>query len=440
MRKSWQLDRRAMLKGSGVALALPAFESMLSAAPQRSAQTPRRMCCVLFPYGVAMPDDESVDRQWGWFPQGEGKNYRLTNVLSPLKPLMSDVSIFSGLSHPECRQMGGHLTGDTFLTATELKENSFRNSVSLDQYAGRHIGRHTRIGSLVLSSDGGIGPRSTATTLSYTEKGQPIPALADPKLVFKRPFEPGSNNEKQQLKNADSILDLVRDQSHSLRSRLGRADRRKLDEYETSVRQVEQRVERAEKWLSVPLPDVDPDSIALDADPEGAKEYIRAIYDLMFLAFQTDTTRLATYQIGSYGQTVARTFPKALGINKDWHRLAHDARNGKKDGFEQLGRFDQFLTEQFAYFLDRLKQTPDGDGSLLDNTLVLYGSSNSKTHINRNYPLVFAGGRSLGVRHDHYLKFKEEVPMSNLFVSMLQTLGVETDRFADSTGTLNGIA
>jgi len=394
---------------------------------------------MLFPYGVAMPEEESSDRQWGWFPQGEGKDYRLTKVLQPLRPLISDVSILSGLSHPECRQMGGHLTGDTFLTGTELKEGSFRNSVSLDQYAARYVGLQTRLSSLVLSSDGGIGPRSTSTTLSYTDKGQPIPALSDPKLIFKRLFERGNANEKRQLQNADSILDMVRDQSRSLRSKLGKPDQRKLDEYETAVRQVEQRMERAQKWLSVPLPEVDPGTVSLDAGPEGPKEYIRAIYDLMFLAFQTDTTRLATYQLGSFGSTIARRFPTALGINKDWHRLAHDARSGKEEGFEQMGRFDQFLTEQLAYFIGRLKETPEGDGSLLDQTVLLYGSSNSKTHVNRNYPLVLAGGRSLGLKHDHYLKYEEDVPLSNLFVSILQSLGVETDRFADSTGTLNGI-
>lgn len=439
MRKSWQLDRRTVLRGAGVSLALPALEGMVSAAPGEPAARPRRMCCMLFPYGVAMPEEESSDRQWGWFPQGEGKDYRLTKVLQPLRPLISDVSILSGLSHPECRQMGGHLTGDTFLTGTELKEGSFRNSVSLDQYAARYVGLQTRLSSLVLSSDGGIGPRSTSTTLSYTDKGQPIPALSDPKLIFKRLFERGNANEKRQLQNADSILDMVRDQSRSLRSKLGKPDQRKLDEYETAVRQVEQRMERAQKWLSVPLPEVDPGTVSLDADPEGPKEYIRAIYDLMFLAFQTDTTRLATYQLGSFGSTIARRFPTALGINKDWHRLAHDARSGKEEGFEQMGRFDQFLTEQLAYFIGRLKETPEGDGSLLDQTVLLYGSSNSKTHVNRNYPLVLAGGRSLGLKHDHYLKYEEDVPLSNLFVSILQSLGVETDRFADSTGTLNGI-
>ena len=166
-------------------------------------------------------------------------------------------------------------------------------------------------------------------------------------------------------------------------------------------------------------------------------EYLKAIYDLQFLALQTDLTRILTYQIGSYGPSRARTFPAVLGLKPDWHGLAHAA--GKKGGPENIGRFDQFLAENLARFLTRLKETPEGDGSLLDRTLVLYGSSNSRTHQNRNYPLLLAGGRGLGLRHNQFLHFDEKTPMSNLFVTMLQALGVETESFVDSTGSLDGL-
>lgn len=438
MKKSWHLDRRTVLKGAGVTLALPMFESMAAAADE-SAKTPRRMCCVLFPYGVAVPKDDAPERDWGWFPRGAGKDYQLTNVLKPLAPLMDAVSIFGGLSHPNCRAMNGHDTGDTFLTGNNLEHGSYRNTVSLDQFAAEHIGQHTRMPSLTVSSDGGIGPRTRSTTLSYTLKGQPIPSLSDPKLIFERMFgeDNASQSDRRRLQNSASILDLVRDQSRSLRGKLATPDRRKLDEFETSVRDVEQRVERSRRWLSVPLPKVDPGLIALEANPDGPKDYIAAMYDLMFLAFQTDLTRLTTYQIGSYGPTVARSFPGCLGLPANWHGLAHGA--GKKAGAEQLGKFDRFLAENLARFLTRLKETPDGESNMLDRTLVLYGSSNSRTHVNRNYPLLLAGGGGLGLKHNQYLKFDEKTPMSNLFVSMLQSLGVETDRFADSTGTLTGI-
>lgn len=439
MKKSWHLDRRTVLKSAGVALALPWLEGMSWAAPSQATAPPKRMCCILFPYGVALPKEDHPEREWGWFPQGEGKDYQLTKVLKPLEPLMEDVSIFSGLSHPNCRSMNGHDTGDTFLTANSLEPVTYRNTVSLDQYVAEHLGDQTRLASLTLSSDGGVGPRTRATTLSYTSKGQPIPALSDPKLIFQRLFgqDNASKSDQARLENSSSILDSVLDQTRSLRNNLGTPDRRKLDEFETSVREAEQRVERARAWLSTPLPVVDKEEIRLDANPDGPKDYIKAIYDLMFLAFQTDVTRLATYQIGSYGPTIARAFPACVGLPGNWHGLAHGA--GKKGGAEKLGRFDQFLAQNLADFLTRLKETPEGNGCMLDRSLVLYGSSNSRTHQNRNYPLLLAGGRELGLKHNHYLHFNEQTPMSNLFLSMVQAMGIEADGFADSTGTLTGI-
>ena len=442
MKKSDKQGRRTVLKAAAVSMALPWLESVASAAPVKNEKesTPRRMCCILFPYGTAVPKDNHPERNWGWFPTGEGKDYQLTNVLKPLEPLMDDVSIFGGLSHPNCRAMNGHDTGDTWLTANNLAKGSYRNTISLDQLAAQHIGQETRLSSLTISSDGGIGPRTRSTTLSYTAKGQPIPALSEPKRIFQRLFgsDDASQEDQRKLKNSASILDLVREQSRSLRKQLGTPDRRKLDEYETSVRETEKRVERTQRWLSIPLPKVDPESIALEAGPDGPKDYIGAMYDLMFLAFQTDVTRISTYQIGSYGPTIARTFPACIGLPGNWHGLAHGA--GKKGGAEKMGRFDQFLAEHLARFLTRLKEAEEGEGNMLDSTLVLYGSSNSRTHQNRNYPLLLAGGGQLGLKHNHYLKFAESTPMSNLFVSMLQALDVETGRFVDSTGPLAGMS
>ncbi len=438
------INRRTVLKGTGASLALPWLESMAATGGggTGAGELPRRMACVMFPYGVAVPGDKDPARQWGWFPTGEGKDFQLTNVLKPLEPLIDDVSIFSGLSHPRCRSMNGHDTGDTFLTANNLAPGTYKNTVSLDQFVASHIGQKTRLGSLTVSTDGGIGPRTRSTTLSYTAKGQPIPALADPKLIFNRLFgqDDASKNDRARLENSGSILDLVLEDSKSLKRSLGKADQQKLDEFETSVRDVEQRVGRAREWLDVPLPNVDPTTIALESNPDAPADYIGAMFDLMFLAFQTDITRTAAYQVGSYGPTLARTFPACLGLEANWHSLAHKA--GKKGGPEAIGKFDQFLAQNLARFLQRLKDTPEGDSgeSMLDRTLVLYGSSNSKTHVNKNYPLLLAGGRKLGLKHNHYLKFSEQTPMSNVFVSMIQALGIEAESFADSTGPLAGIS
>ncbi|MGY8768053.1 MAG: DUF1552 domain-containing protein [Pirellulales bacterium] len=439
MKKSWHINRRMVLKSAGVALALPWFESMGAAATKQEPETPKRLCSIMFPYGVAVPADNSPDREWGWFPQGQGSDYQLTNVLKPLAPLMEETSIFGGLSHPNCRTMNGHDTGDTFLTGNHLAHVTYRNTVSLDQYAAQTMGQQTRIPSLTLSTDGGVGPRTRSTTLSYTTKGRPIPALSNPKLIFQRLFGQDNANQldRRRMENSASILDLVLEQSRSLRSNLGVPDRRKLDEYETSVRDVEQRVERSKRWLDKPLPKVNSDELQLDANTDGPKEYIRAVYDLMFLSFQTDLTRLATYQIGSYGPTLARTFPACIGLPGNWHGLAHGA--AKKGGAEQMGKFDQFLAENLAYFLTRLKTTEEADGNMLDRTCVLYGSSNSKTHQNKNYPLLLSGGNKLGLNHNHYLKFNDSTPMSNLFVSILNALDVPCDQFADSTGALAGL-
>jgi hypothetical protein len=389
-----------------------------------------------------MPKDGTPERQWGWFPTGEGKDYELTRVLEPLSGLKEDMTVFAGLSHPRCRSMNGHDTGDTWLTANNLAPGTYRNTISLDQLVADRIGENTRLASLTVSTDGGIGPRTRSTTLSYTAKGQPIPALSDPKLIFQRLFgqDNASRRDRARLENSGSILDLVLEQSGDLKRKLGRGDQEKLDEFETSVRQVEKRVERAREWLDVPLPDVDASSISLDSDPDAPREYIAAIYDLLFLAYQTDITRVSAFQLGSYGPTLARTFPACLGLEANWHSLAHKA--GKKGGPEALGKFDQFLAQNLSGFLQRMKDTPEGEdgGSLLDRTLVLYGSSNSKTHQNVNYPLLLAGGNDFGLKHDQFLKFGKDVPMSNLFVSMLQALGIEEEAFVDSRGTLDGVA
>jgi len=440
MTKSWHLDRRTYLKGAGAALALPFFESMISRPAKAAAapSAPKRMCCILFPYGVALPADDDPAREWGWFPKGGGRDYQLTKPLEPLAKLMDDVTVLGGLSHPRCRRMNGHDTGDTFLTGSEFQGSNCQNTISVDQRAAEHLGDRTRFGSIALSSDGGVGPRTRATTLSYTAKGQPIPALASPRQVYQRLFADDGAGQalRRELESSAGLIDLVLEHSRSLRNQLGRQDQAKLDEYLSSVRDVELRVERAHGWLDMPRPRVDPASVNLDADPKGPEEYIRAMYDLMYLALQTDSTRLLTYMIGSYGPTVARAFPTAVGLN-DWHGLAHGAR--KKGGAEKLGAFDRFLTQNLAYFLERLRSTPEGDGNLLDRTLVFYGSSNSNTHQNTNFPLVLAGGRQLGLKHNRYLRFDDSTPLANLFVTMLRALDVPVDRFADSTGPLTEV-
>lgn len=440
--KSWRIDRRMFLRGTGVAMALPWMEGMAAGATTK-VELPKRFCAVYWPFGVVAAPGES-ERNWGWFPTGSGNDFQFTDVLESMEPLREDVTIIGGISHPNGWSMGGHDTGDIFLTGAKLDSGSFVNTISLDQLVAEQIGRNTRHGSLTLSSDGGVGEPTRSMTLAYSREGRPIPALSSPRQIFDRLFgkEQGADVQKQRrrLENTKSILDRVLEHSKSLNQRLGKQDKQKLDDYLESVRAVERRIDRAESWLDIPKPDVDETSLNIEATQEGPKEYIKAMYDLMSLAFRTDSTRVATYMLGQVAgaTTIANAFPACLGLEGNWHGLAHGA--GKKGGAEKLGRFDQFLAQNHARFLQSLAEAQVGDGSVLDRTLVLYGSSNSRTHNNHNYPLLLAGGRGLGVRHGQYLRYNEkDMRLSNLFLTMLDRLGVSADRFADSTGEFSDI-
>lgn len=442
---SWQLSRRTVLQGTGVSLALPFLNSMCSACDSHDLdrQLPKRFCGIYFPFGVSLPPAQHEHADWNWFPVGEGKKFKFTRTLSPLQSLRDELTILGGLSHPLGRKMGGHDTGDIFLTGAELQGTRFTNSISLDQRIAQAIGEQTRFASMTLSSDGGVGEPTRSTTLSFSERGRPIPALAKPRQIFDRLFGEGDAQlkaERRQLESSASMLDMVLEHSRSIQQKLGKQDQRKMDEYLSSVREIEKRVQRSQHWLDIPRPKIDTDELELESSPDGPKEYIRTMYDLMFLAFQTDTTRVATYMLGQVAgaTTAANKFPACIGLQGNWHGLAHGA--GKKGGYERLGKFDQFLAEQLAYFLKRLQATDEGDGTLLDRTLVFYGSSNSKTHNNNNYPLLLAGGNSLGVRHGQFLKYSSKVPLSNLFVTIMNRLDVPTEKFADSSGELTEIS
>ena len=436
-----RLSRRTVLRGAGVALGLPFLDCMASA--KSSPDVPKRFCSFYFPYGVSLPDKDSEHAQWRWFPEGGERDYQFTKTLDVLEPLRQDITILQGLSHPECREMGAHDTADTFLTGSKLEGRFLRNKVSVDQVMAASIGHHTRYSSLILSTDGGVGEPSRASTLSFSENGHPIPAINSPRTVFNRLFGAGGadlERERRSLHSSAGMLDRVLDHSNQVRRDLGAQDQAKLDEYLESVRQIEERVNRSQAWLDIPRPeltDQDREMLLLDADDDAPKELMRTMYDLIYLAFRTDSTRVASYQIGSMGDfsSKAGKFPQLLGFNGTLHKLAHDWN--KENGAEDLGRWDRHMAGQFGAFLERLRSTPEGDGNLLDNTLAFYGSSNSQTHNNSNYPLILGGGRGMGLQPGRFLQFGEETPLSNLFVTALDRMGVETEGFADSTGEMS---
>jgi hypothetical protein len=409
-------------------------------AGTKQGPRPKRFCSIYFPYGVSLPKEGSAEARWNWFPNETGREFQFNESLKCLEPLRERVSVLAGLSHPNGRRIGGHDSADIFLTAAELKGGQLKNSVSIDQLMAGRLGDDTRFRSLSLSVDGGVGEATRSSTLSFSRSGQPVPSLHQPRLVFNRLFgidDTPIEKQRQRLENSGSMLDLVLDHSRSVRNRLGKIDQEKFDEYLQSVRQIEQRVERSEKWLDVPKPKVDAGGLHLDADDETPGEMIKTMLDLMFLAYQTDSTRFITYQLGNMNgaTSIATKFPGLLGFGKSQHSLAHGWN--KPGGGEALGKWDRFRAEQFAYFLKRMAETPEGDGTLLDHTAVLYGSSNSNTHNNRNYPLVVAGGDKLGLRHGNFHKFKEDIPLSNLFVTIMNRVGFETPAFVDSTGEMS---
>lgn len=436
------MKRRNFLRASGICLALPWFESLAADTP---SGPPKRFCSVYFPYGACVAKAGDDAAEWGWFPHQTGRDFTFNKSLGMFEPMREQVTILSGLSHPGVRRIGGHDSGDTFLTGTPIDaSNRFRNGISIDQLAAQthHLGGATRFSSLVLSADGGTGMPTRANTMSYTANGQPIPSLNRPATVFERLFALKADSIEAQrlgLSRTGSHLDLLLDESRSLQRRLGKTDQVKLDEYLSAVRQVEQDVERAAGWLDVPRPRINAEGLVLDADDNTPRELIQTMFDLIALAFQTDSTRFATYQLGSmHGAiSIATKFSSLLGLGKNTHGIAHGGR--KKAGAETQGKWDQFLAGQVHRFIKRLADMPEGEGSVLDHTIVLYGSSNSTTHNNTNYPIMLAGGKAMGYQHGQHLNFDQDVPLANLYVTLVQRLGAPVGTFADSTGVMDQV-
>lgn len=436
-RPSWRLDRRTFLRGAGLMLPLPWLEAM--AEGNQPAERPKRFCAAFFPFGVACGP---------WFPRAAGADYQLPPSLEPLAPHKSDVSVFSGLSHPTAREIVGHNTGDIWLTGADVRA-SLENSVSLDQVIARRFAARTRIPSLVMSTMGGVGGSPRSNTISFDSSGRAIPAESVPRQIFERLFEAPTASDRAARERSLALerrrVDFLLEDSRSLRNNLGRPDQRRLDEFLQSLSEVETRLARSQEWLGRELPRVDRSRVNLDASPNGPADFVRTMLDLIILAFETDTTRVATYQIGSEGggAGLAGRFPILLGFgNKDHHDLSHSS------GDPNMVRYDRWLTEQLAYFLNRLASIREGDARLLDNTMVLYGCATSSTHNARNYPTILAGGKDLGLRHGRSFKQprndgdqhgRNERPLGDLFLTMLHRFDIPARSFADNAGEFTEI-
>jgi hypothetical protein len=462
--KSAVLNRRTFLRGSGLALALPWFESMAVGGPALN-ETPKRFVSVYHPDGVGLPlKSDPAWADWSWFPQGGEKDFRLTKVLDVLEPLRSDITVYSGLSHPDARSVHGHSNADQYLTGAPIGgEGPYRNTISIDQVYAEHTGDLTRHSSLVMSTNGGVGGPRGAQTQSFNHEGRPIPAMNRPKEIFDMLFVTSGKDAAARLARSKSALDLLIENTRSLSRELSIRDQETLRQYLDAVRDTELKLVKAQKWIDTPIPQVDTQNLHLDAEPKEARLYFQTMYELIYLAFLSDSTRVATFQLGrENGEGPHDLLSLAVGLGGA-HGLTHDVKS--PGGWQNLGTYNRYQAEEFGRFAQRLKDTPEptGHGNMLDNTLAMHGSASSSFHLSRNYPIISAGGKNLGFTNGRYLKFGkgnednqagagidsdagwqskpdvEELPLSKLFVTILQRLGVETDSFGDQTGTLSGV-
>ncbi len=442
MSHSSRHSRRRFLQLGMAGMALPPLASLLGAptgARAAAGSKPARLVTIFFPNGVSLPPKGHRSfEDWHWFPHAPGTDYVLTKPLEPLAGLRSDLSILSGLSHPHLRTNITHSCSAQFLTG-EDQSKGYKNSISYDQVFAEKIGVATRYSSLALSTAGGTGSLGRPATLSVNRDGALIPALSDPRQVFNRLFvvdERGAEERARQIARDRSILDRVSSRLSGLNRKLGAEDRARLDSYLTATRSLEQQLGRANDWLNVPKPEVDPGLFDFDAEPtrELGTNYMRTMFDLIHMSLLTDSTRVVTYQTAMENAGgPGNKLPYAAGLSMHHHQLSHSAARDE-GGWERWAKYDQYLTQRLAEFLTKMSQTPDplADGSLLDNTIVLYGCGTSKTHVGRNYPLVLAGGKNLGLKHGAFHRFEEERPFNDLLLTLLQRVGVETERFGDS--------
>jgi hypothetical protein len=346
-----------------------------------------------------------------------------------------------GLQHPSGLKADPHICSDMWLTGAPLhnpKPGTF-NSVGLDQVVALHTKQYCRQPSLVLSIDAGTGFLSRTGTISYSLEGRPIPAENSPRHVFERLFRgdrASLQSQRDNLQRRIKLVDAVVESARSLDRQLGNSDRERMDQYLTSLNEVESRLIASERWIDVPLKKQDYSHLNLDATPEGEPaEYYRNMFDLIALAFDADITRSVAFMLNREdGMGISDTFPLKLGLSKTHHNLSHAA---DKDGQLQFAKYDLFLSQQVAHFFERLTGYQDRNGSVLDNTIVLFGSGASTTHNPQNLPTLIAGGANMGLKHGTYWR-KGETRMSNVYLTILRSLGVEQESFADSTGTLSG--
>lgn len=446
--QSWRLPRRTFLRGLGTAMALPMLDAMLPAralaGATAGAKSPTRMAFLFVPNGVHMQQ---------WTPTATGADYDLPYILKSLAPYKRDLTILTGLTNDKGRDNNdgpGHhaRSAGSFLTGVQpLKSegSEIRAGISVDQFAAKAIGRETRFASLEIGAEEGRAAGKCdsgyscaySNNISWRDESTPMAKETNPRQVFERLFGndvPAQVSESQARRQRyqKSILDFVLEDAKQLSAKVSGHDQQKIDEYLTAVREIESRVQQAEQQHKMNrgfLADYDqPAGI-----PDSYEEHIRLLSDMMVLAFQGDVTRISTFMLANEGSN--RPYP-FVGVREGHHSLSH--HGGNKEKLAQISEINKFHIQQFAYLLKKLKGIPEGDGTLLDHCMIVYGAgiSDGNAHNNENLPVILAGKGGGTIRPGRHIRYHFETPMSNLMVSMLDRMNVPAQRFADSTGRL----
>lgn len=443
------LSRRTMLKGLGVAMALPMLDVMapgsLGASQAMAAagksSTPTRMAFIFAPNGVNYEH---------WLPKGEGKRFDFSPTLKPLEGVRKHINIMTGLTLDKARANGDG-PGDharssaTFLTGAQARKtsgNDIRIGVSVDQFAAQQVGGDTRLPSLEIGMersrtagrcDSGYSC-AYVSNVAWSDEDTPVPKITNPIDVFERLFGEIGNVEAEaqkqdRLRRRASILDYVMHDTQRLERKLGKADRNKIDEFQTSIREIERRVQLAKGGDDVVVPDSPPPTEV----PAKFSERIDLMYDMMLLAFRMDVTRISTFMLGNGG---SGTRFEELSIREGHHTLSHHRNNAEM--VEKIRKIDKFYAQGFARFVKKMADTPDGKGSLLDHSMLLYGSGicDGNRHNHENLPIVMAGNANGSIDTGRLINYRKETPLCSLYMSMLDRMGADVAEFGDATGRL----
>lgn len=439
------LPRRTFLRGVGATLALPLLDAMVpssTALAQTAANPVRRLGFIYLPNGVAR-NFTGINY---WTPSGEGTGFELSPILSPLAPYRDRLVVLSGLAQHQADAFDDGANGDhtrgtsSWLTGVHCKRTEgadVRNGISADQIAAKHLGQATALPSLELAIDlnflGGQCENSYScaylNTLAWSSDTTPLPTENNPRIIFERLFGDGGTSEQRlaQAKRNQSIIDSVLADLDRLQSSLGTADRTTVTEYLDAVREVERRIQRIESRDASELPTLErPAGV-----PDRFDEHVKLMYELQWLAFRSDMTRVTTFMLGR--ELNFRTYPE-IGITEGHHGLSHHQDNPTQ--LAKYARLNTYQTELFAWFLDKLKSTPEGDGTLLDHSMFLYGAalSNPNLHAHYDLPIAVVGGGAGHLRGGRHLVYRSETPMTNLLLSLLDKAGVPVEKLGDSTG------